>query len=112
MKQTGFATTPVTRPLMIAKLIQLLRDDITHECDISTLRECLTFIKTSKGRAEAENGYHDDLVMADAIAETIIEQQDCNWIEVEQEEVELPYALQTDDADNEEDYFDLIGEEF
>lgn len=112
MKQTGFATTPVTRPLMIAKLIQLLRDDITHECDIPTLRECLTFIKTSKGRAEAENGYHDDLVMADAIAETIIEQQDCNWIEVEQEEVELPYALQTDDADNTEDYFDLIGEEF
>lgn len=112
MKQTGFATTPVTRPLMIAKLIQLLRDDITHECDIPTLRECLTFIKTSKGRAEAENGYHDDLVIADAIAETIIEQQGCNWIEVEQEEVELPYALQTDDADNEEDYFDLIGEEF
>lgn len=112
VKQTGFATTPVTRPLMIAKLIRLFREDITHECDIPTLRECLTFIKTAKGRAEAENGYHDDLVMADAIAETIIEQQDCDWIEIEQEEVELPYALQTDDADDEDDYFDLIGEEF
>lgn len=112
MKETGFATTSVTRPLMIAKLIQLFREDIRHECDIPTLRECLTFIKTSKGRAEAEKGYHDDLVMADAIAETIIEQQDCNWIEVEKEEVELPYALQTDDVDSEEDYLDLIGEEF
>ena len=118
MKQTGFITNSVTRPLMIAKLVKLFREDITHECDVATLRECLTFVKNEKGRAEAEYGFHDDLVMADAIAETIIEQQDCDWIEIEQEKYELPFALQSeDDVDDEyedtyQDYFSALEEEF
>ena len=116
MKQTGFITSSVTRPLMIAKLVKLFREDITHEPDVATLRECLTFVKNEKGRAEAEYGFHDDLVMANAIAEVIMEQQDCDWIEIEQPKQELPFALQTDEdeleIDSYQDYFSALEEEF
>ena len=116
MKQTGFITNSVTRPLMIAQLVKLFREDITHECDVATLKECLTFVKTEKGRAEAEYSFHDDLVMARAIAGIIMEQQDCSWIEIEQPKQEIPFALQTDEDEGEEDfyqdYFSAIGEEF
>ena len=43
--------------------------------DIDTLKEGLTFIKNEKGRAEAQVGYHDDLIMALAIAYDIRSQQ-------------------------------------
>jgi phage terminase large subunit len=101
---------------MIAKLVKRFREDVTHECDVATLRECLTFVKNEKGRAEAEYGFHDDLVMADAIAETIIEQQVCDWIEIEQPKYEMPFALQSDDdeeiEDTYQDYFSALEEEF
>ena len=43
--------------------------------DVDTLKEGLTFIKNEKGRAEAQQGYHDDLIMGLAIAYYIRDQQ-------------------------------------
>ena len=45
-----------------------------------------TFVKNDKGRAEAMEGFHDDLVMALAIANFISSQQTASWIEVKEEE--------------------------
>ena len=45
----------------------------------------LTFVKNDKGRAEAMEGFHDDLVMALAIAHFISSQQTSSWIEVKTE---------------------------
>ena len=46
--------------------------------DKDTLEEGLTFVRNEKGRAEAQIGAHDDLIMALAIAYRIREQVSYN----------------------------------
>ena len=67
-KSFGFRTTSVTRPVIIAELVKIVRESVNLISDKLTLEEMLTFIKNEKGRAEAQAGSHDDLVMALAIA--------------------------------------------
>ncbi len=74
-KSFGFRTTNITRPYILGQLQEIVHDDIEVIQDIETLREMLTFIVNDKGRAEAEEGYHDDLVMALAISYYIRNQQ-------------------------------------
>ena len=74
-KKYGVRTTSVTRPVMIAGLVEVARDDIELINDRKTLDEMLVFIKNDKGRAEAMQGKHDDHVMALAIAHYIRPQQ-------------------------------------
>ena len=69
MRQSfGYATTSLTRPVMIARMVEYVRDCIHLIHDKDTLQECLTFIRNEAGRPEAEQGEHDDLVMAFCIA--------------------------------------------
>ena len=75
-KSFGFKTTQITRPLILAGLQEIVNDEIDKINDYDTLNEMLTFIKNKVGRAEAEEGYHDDLVMGLAIAHYIRTQQD------------------------------------
>ena len=75
-KAYGFKTTSVTRPLILGQLQTILKECIELIVDIDTLKEALTFIKNEKGRAEAQQGYHDDLIMALAIAYYIRTQQE------------------------------------
>ena len=84
VKRFGFETTSKTRPVILSDLIALIRDDVTIEQDPVTLREMLTFVKNEKGRAEAEQGFHDDLVMALAIAHFVANQQSASWIKIEE----------------------------
>lgn len=72
----GFKTTSITRPIIIAGLVEVVRDSIDTINSEELLRECLSFIRNDKGRAEAEQGKHDDRVMAMAIAHYIRPQQD------------------------------------
>lgn len=74
-KRLGFKTTSITRPLILANLQAIILEEIEKIVDIETLEECLSFIKNEKGRPEAEQGEHDDLVMALAITYYIREQQ-------------------------------------
>lgn len=67
IKSYGFKTTSLTRPIIIAELKQLVRDETDIINDLETLQEMLTFVKNSKGRPEAQQGSHDDLVMGLAI---------------------------------------------
>lgn len=74
-KSYGFKTTSVSRPRILGHLQAIMNESIELISDIETLREGLTFIRNEKGRAEAQEGYHDDLIMALAIAYDIREQQ-------------------------------------
>jgi len=71
----GFRTDKLSRPLIIANLVQIVREHPELFNDISTLEEMLTFVRNEKGRAEAQEGKHDDLIMALAIAFYIRSQQ-------------------------------------
>lgn len=74
-KSYGFETTSKTRPVIIANLIQWVRDNIESINDKDTLEEMLTFVRNEDYRPEAEEGAHDDCIMALAIAHYIRPQQ-------------------------------------
>ena len=63
----GFTTSVKTRPLIIAKLDELIRNKSLTINSPRTLRELEKFI-WSNGRPEAQKGYNDDLVMSLSIA--------------------------------------------
>ena len=64
----GFKTTSVTRPLIIAELVRIVREESHQLNDLDTLNEMLTFIRNEQGRAEAQEGAHDDCIISLAIA--------------------------------------------
>lgn len=66
-KAYGFRTDRVTRPLILANLQRLFSEEIEKITDIDILKEALTFIKNEKGRPEAQEGCHDDLILGTAI---------------------------------------------
>ena len=76
MTKYGFKTTSITRPLIISELIKTVRDNYYLINDKQTLEEMLTFVRNEKGRPEAMNNAHDDLVIALAIAYYIRPQQE------------------------------------
>lgn len=87
-KVLGFETTKTTKQVILQALVVAVRDNPATECDIDTLKEMLTFVRKENGKQEAQEGYHDDLVMAKAIANFIAASQgDSNWIKVEKEKV-------------------------
>ncbi len=67
-KRFGFRTTSLTRPTIIANLIQIVREHTEVLNDKDTLEELLTIIRNEKGRIEAPEGGHDDQMMGLAIA--------------------------------------------
>ena len=73
-KRFGFKTTSLTRPTAIARLIAIVRDHCNLLNDKATLDELLTIIRNEKGRIEAPQGGHDDMMMGLAIAHQIREQ--------------------------------------
>lgn len=74
-KAFGFKTTMISRPRILGQLQTIIKESIELIVDIDTLKEGITFIKNEKGRAEAQIGYHDDLIMALAIGYDIRGQQ-------------------------------------
>lgn len=66
-KQFGFNTNRKTKPIILANLVELVRDHTDIFNDERTLREMLTMVKKENGKQEAEEGYHDDKVMSIAI---------------------------------------------
>lgn len=74
-KAFGFRTDRITRPLILSMLQAIVNDHIELINDKETLEEMLVFVRNEKGRPEAQEGCHDDLVMALAIAYYIRTQQ-------------------------------------
>jgi len=63
----GFSTTSKTRPLIIAKLEEMFREESVNVHSSRLIDELFVFIYNGN-RAEALAGYNDDLVMSFAIA--------------------------------------------
>lgn len=73
-KRFGFKTTSLTRPTIISRLIEVVREHCNTINDRETLEELLTIIRNEKGRIEAPEGGHDDMMMGLSIAHHIREQ--------------------------------------
>lgn len=94
----GFSTTKITRPIIIASYVQLVRDHIHLFNDLPTLEEMLVFVRDEKGKPQAQEGQHDDLVMADAICQEIRGQQTTFLPKAQPSIKDLPQDLQEDYA--------------
>ncbi len=70
-KKYGFRTTSITRPVIISRLIEIVREHTEILNDLDTIEELLTIIRNEKGRIEAPVGGHDDQMMGLAIAHEI-----------------------------------------
>ena len=70
-KRFGFKTTSLTRPTIISRLVEIVREHCDTISDKGTLEELLTIIRNEKGRIEAPEGGHDDEMMSLAIAHEI-----------------------------------------
>lgn len=66
--QQGFLTTTVSRPVMIGGLGAALVEAPEKFSSERLLKECRTFVRHRNGKIAAQNGEHDDLLMAMAIA--------------------------------------------
>jgi phage terminase large subunit len=73
-KKYGFKTTSLTRPTILAKLVEYVREHTELLNDRETIEELLTIVRNEKGRIEAPLGGHDDLMMGIAIGLNAIEQ--------------------------------------
>ena len=73
-KRFGFKTTSLTRPTIISRLIEIVREHCDTITDRDLLEELLTIVRNEKGRIEAPEGGHDDQMMAMAIAHHIRDQ--------------------------------------
>lgn len=94
-KSYGVRTTAQTRPVMLATLVRIVRTQCDLLNDPATMWELLTFVRNEKGRAEAKQNAHDDLVMALAIAHYIRPQQTTEETRAEPEtQSVLPPELQ------------------
>jgi hypothetical protein len=104
VKAYGFRTDRITRPLILSELQAIVNDHIENINDKETLEEMLVFVRNEKGRPEAQEGCHDDLVMALAIAYHIREQQDMT---VKIDKNDLEYNIMKDfgfEEEVEDDY--------
>lgn len=63
----GFSTTPKTRPIIIAKLEEFLRNELVMSYSSRLVHELERFVWTESGKPEAMKGSNDDLIMALAI---------------------------------------------
>ena len=63
----GFTTSSKTRPLIVAKFEEFIRNKLINIYSVRAYNEVKTFI-WKNGRPQAMRGYHDDLIMSLAIA--------------------------------------------
>ena len=62
----GFSTTSKTRPLIVAKMEEFIRNNLIKIYSSRLISEMKTFV-WNNGRAEAMRSYNDDLIMACAM---------------------------------------------
>lgn len=69
----GWRTDVRTKPLMIDGLSEAISTQQITDYDLIFIRECMTYIRDSRGRTNAQLGQHDDTVMSVAIALQLFE---------------------------------------
>ncbi len=109
----GFNTNTATRPVIIAELVKFVEENIEKIHCQNTLKQTLTFIKRPDGKKAADNGYHDDRVMSLAITLAIRDQQEYLVIEPKEEnKVVLPFALQNEITEDNNDEYEVFEMEW
>jgi len=69
----GWKTTSATRPFALAALKAIfVRKD---KFPMPLLNEMLTFVRNAKGKAEAMDKKHDDIILASAIGYAVLQEQ-------------------------------------
>lgn len=66
-EQLGWWTDLKTKPLIISNLARLIRTRQLGTKSKKFIQECLTYIREDNGATNAQQGSHDDIVMASAI---------------------------------------------
>jgi hypothetical protein len=80
-QKVGWSTTTRTKPLMINKLAEFIREKWLGIKWTTLVNECLTYIIEDNGATNAQEGCHDDTVMATAIMlQLILEGKGENYI--------------------------------
>lgn len=97
-KAYGFRTDKLTRPSAIAGLVTVVRESVNLIMDVDTLNEMLTFVRNEKGRPEAQEGAHDDLIMSLAIGYYSRGQQDSTLLQKAIEVPVTPFPFRTDES--------------
>lgn len=69
----GWRTDVRTKPLMIDGLSEAISMGQIFDYDKIFIRECMTYIRDSRGRTNAQEGQHDDTVISTAIALQLFE---------------------------------------
>lgn len=64
----GWRTDKASKYIMITDLAKAIRDGTFVDYDPWFIRECMTYVRDESGRTNAQDGQHDDCVMATAIA--------------------------------------------
>lgn len=64
----GWKTDVRTKRIMIDDLVRIVRERLNKDLDIVFVNEAFAFVRDDRGRMNAEEGEHDDTVMAKAIA--------------------------------------------
>jgi len=90
----GWRTTLGTKPLMISEVDRVIRNALGEIVSEELLAELMTYVKLADGSTSAQQGCHDDLVMAYAIA-----LQMCSFIPIKKDEEK---NLPTQSIDNTE----------
>lgn len=67
-KKLGWSTNVRTKPLAIDKLAEYIREKFFGMWDIEIIEELYSYVIDDKGKTNAQEGKHDDCVMALAIA--------------------------------------------
>ena len=68
LQEIGWKTTQITKPQLVSCLDRAIRERSIIIRDAVTLDECRAFVSDSAGRTQAQQGCHDDCVIALALA--------------------------------------------
>jgi hypothetical protein len=108
-QKVGWATNQKTKPLMINKLAEFIREKYLGMPWLTLVNECLTYIIEDNGSTNAQEGCHDDTVMATAILlQLLLEGKGENYVpEVTdkvtrkpKEDFDRPHRIHEDDEEN------------
>lgn len=72
----GWRTDKASKFIMISDLAKAIRDHTIVDHDQWFTRECMTYVRDESGRSNAQEGHHDDSVMATAIALQLFDWKD------------------------------------
>lgn len=72
----GWRTDKSSKFVMIAELAKFIRDGVIIDRDTVAIREYMTYVRDDTGRTNAQEGHHDDCVMATAIAVQMLDWKD------------------------------------